>query len=216
MAAPVLLGLTILMLGDSHFASNGYLVTTLQDQLISQGAKVTTYAACGAATGVWVSNGVAPCGTAERVQSGPLVAHPGPAQVPPFDAMVAQVHPNLVIIGGGDVMGGYAQGGFSPEYVGAQVNALIRRIEVQNIPCVWVGPGWGTEGGPYFKTFAKAAAINEFLATHVTYCHYIDSTKLAQPGEWPTFDGQHYTAVGYKKWGAAIDAAILRLAQGKP
>lgn len=29
MASPILAGLTVLMLGDSHFATQGYLITTL-------------------------------------------------------------------------------------------------------------------------------------------------------------------------------------------
>ncbi len=44
-------------------------------------------------------------------------------------------------------------------------------------------------------------------------CRYIDSTKFAQPGEWTTFDGQHYSLPAYQKWGLAIDQAILALAQ---
>lgn len=202
------------MLGDSHFATQGYLATTLQDELIRQGAKVTTYAACGAPSGIWLEAGVAPCGTAERVQSGPLkVDHGKTARVRTLDALVAEVHPNLVVIGGGDTMAGYAQKEFPAQYMNDQVTPLTRRIQAANLPCVWIGPGWGTEGGPYFKTYARARETSEFLASHVAPCRYIDSTRFAQPGEWATFDGQHYTAVGYQKWGMAIDEAIVQLAQ---
>ncbi len=214
MASPILAGLTILMLGDSHFATKGYLVSTLQDALIQQGARVTTEAACGAPTGVWVEAGIAPCGTAERVQSGPVTHNNSDhAKVPPLDKLIADVKPNLIIIGAGDTMAGYAQPSFTTQWVDEQVSELTRKIQAANIPCVWIGPGWGTEGGPYFKTYARVREMNAYLSQHVAPCRYIDSTKFAQPGEWGTFDGQHYTLSGYQKWGAAIGSAILALAE---
>ncbi len=215
MPSLALAGLTILMLGDSHFATQGYLISTLQDALISQGAHVTTYAACGAPTSIWIEAGVAPCGTATRVQSGPVtVDHAKGARVPSFDQLIASVHPNLIIVGGGDTMAGYGQKDFPAQWITGQVQTLTHRIQAANVACVWIGPGWGTEGGPFFKTYAKAQAMSQFLSTHVAPCHYIDSTKMAKPGEWPTFDGQHYSLPGYQKWGTAIDADILELARG--
>ena len=73
----------------------------------------------------------------------------------------------------------------------------------------WLGNG----GGPYFKTYARVKEMNDFLSTHVAPCRYIDSLKFAQPGEWNTFDGQHYSLPGYQKWGTAIDGEIVALAQ---
>jgi hypothetical protein len=214
MASPILAGLTVLMLGDSHFATQGYLITTLQDALISQGAKVTTEAACGAATDVWVSQGVAPCGTAERVESGPVKTNKAAnAHVPAFDEMLQRVHPNLIIIGAGDTMAGYSQAALPTQYIDQNISALTRRIQASGISCVWIGPGWGTEGGPYFKTYARVKLMSDYLSTHVSPCRYIDSLKFAQPGEWTTFDGQHYGLPGYQKWGMAIDQEILALAQ---
>ncbi len=217
MASPIFAGLMILMLGDSHFASPGYLVTTLQDQLIKQGAQVQTEAACGAPASIWVAGGAAPCGSAERVQSGPVkTVAAGKAAVPSLATLVAQLHPNLLVIGAGDTMAGYAQPTLPAAYITQQISGLTREIQALNIPCVWVGPGWGTEGGPYFKNFARAKEMNEFLSTHVAPCRYIDSQQFARPGEWPTFDGQHYTAVGYQKWGLALDGALTQLAQQRP
>ncbi len=216
MASLALAGLTILMLGDSHFATQGYLVTTLQDRLIRQGAHVTTYAACGEPTGIWVSGGAASCGAAMRVQSGPVQAdHGKTAHVPSFDQIIAAVHPNLVIIGAGDTMAGYGQAQFPADWVTRQVHGLTARIQAANLSCIWIGPGWGTEGGPFFKTYAKAQAMDQFLSTHVAPCGFIDSTTLSKPGEWTTFDGQHYTAAGYEKWGAALDAQIVAMVQHK-
>jgi hypothetical protein len=212
MASPIFAGLVILMLGDSHFATQGYLATTLGDALIAQGAKVQSEA-----VSIWVAGGLAPCGAAERIQSGPLkTSPPNKGVVPSLATLAAQVHPNLIIVGSGDTMAGYAQPTFSADYVEQQISGFTRVIRQLNIPCVWIGPGWGNEGGPYFKNFARAKVMSDFLATHVAPCRYIDSQKMAQPGEWPTFDGQHYTAVGYQKWALAIDAELTKLAQTPP
>lgn len=214
MASPILAGLTVLMLGDSHFATQGYLITTLQDALIANGAKVTTEAACGAASGVWASEGAAPCGSAERVQSGSIkINKASNAHVPSFDQLVQQVHPNLIVVGGGDTMAGYSQAQLPLQYIQENVSALTRRIQATGLGCVWIGPGWGTEGGPYFKTYARVQQMSDYLKTHVAPCRYIDSLKYAQPGEWNTFDGQHYSLSSYQKWGQAISADILALAQ---
>ncbi len=216
MASPILAGLTILMLGDSHFATQGYLVTTLQDALIQQGAHVVTEAACGAPASVWAEGGIAPCGYAERVELGPIKKdNSNHAHVPVFETLVAKYHPNLVVIGSGDTMAGYAQAALPAEWIGEQIKDITRRIQAANLPCLWIGPGWGTEGGPYFKNYARVQQINAYLAANVAPCRYIDSTKFAAPGEWPTFDGQHYTLPAYQKWGLALDQQIVALAQAK-
>ena len=169
MASPILAGLTILMLGDSHFATQGYLVTTLQDALIQQGGQGHHGGSLRRAQQhLGRKAGVAPCGTAERVQTGPikkdLSSH---AHVPTLEQLIAQVHPNLIIVGAGDTMAGYSQPTFPAQWIGEQVSALTRRIQASGIPCLWVGPGWGTEGGPYFKTYARVRMMNDYLQTHV-------------------------------------------------
>jgi hypothetical protein len=217
MASPIFAGLVILMLGDSHFATQGYLATTLGDALMAQGAKVQSEAACGSQVSIWVSGGAASCGAAERIQSGPLkVSPPNKGVVPSMATLVAKVHPNLIIVVAGDTMAGYAQPTFSASYVEQQILGFTREIQRLGVPCVWIGPGWGTEGGPYFKNFARVKVMSEFLAAHVAPCRYIDSLQFSQPGEWPTFDGQHYTGVGYQKWALAIDAELTKLAQTRP
>ena len=204
------------MLGDSHFATQGYLVTTLQDALIQQGAKVVTEAACGAPASVWAEAGIAPCGSAERVQSGPIKKDgSNHAYVPAFESLVDKYHPNLIVIGSGDTMAGYAQATLPAQWIGDQIKSITRRIQAANLPCVWIGPGWGTEGGPYFKNYARVREVNAYLPSNVAPCRYIDSTRFAQPGEWSTFDGQHYTLPAYQKWGLAIDQAIVSLVQAK-
>jgi lysophospholipase L1-like esterase len=51
----------------------------------------------------------------------------------------------------------------------------------------------------------------DFLSQIVTPCGYVDSTKFAKPGEWPTVDGQHPTRAGYRKWGADIAEAVVEM-----
>ena len=168
----------------------------------------------GAPSSIWIQGGVAPCGSAERVGSGPVRRNDSKTTpVPTLGEMIAQWHPGLIIVGEGDTMGGYGQPHFPEGWVSGEITALTSRIQAFNVPCVWIGPGWGTEGGPYLKTYARVREASDFLATHVSPCRYIDSLKFAQPGEWSTFDGQHYTRSGYQQWGAAIDRAILALAQ---
>nr|WP_158742294.1 SGNH/GDSL hydrolase family protein [Acidisphaera sp. L21] len=216
MASPLLAGLAILMLGDSHFASQGYLVTTLQDALIAQGASVVTEAACGAPTGVWGTSGSAPCGSAERVQSGPVRKdNSNQAHAVALPDLVAKYHPNLIIIGSGDTIAGYAQPTLPAQWIGEQIQQVTARIQEANLPCIWIGPGWGEEGGPYFKNYARVRQVNTYLAAHVAPCRYIDSTTFAQPGEWKTFDGQHYTLPAYQKWGLDVDQAIVSMVHTK-
>jgi hypothetical protein len=87
----VLMGLSLLILGDSHFGMQNYLITTLQDELIRRGAKVATYSACGSPPSIWLTVRVASCGTAQRVQSSAIAQQTGPnAKTTPVDQLVAQ------------------------------------------------------------------------------------------------------------------------------
>ena len=54
--------------------------------------------------------------------------------------------------------------------------------------------------------------LSGFLSQTVASCRYLDSLKFSQPGEWPTFDGEHLTPDSYRIWGAAIADATIRLA----
>ena len=209
----LLMGLTFLVIGDSHFASPRYLITTLHDALLQRGAKVATYGACGVPAGAWVAPRVTPCGNAVRVERGAIKEENGnKAHSWSVDQLVGQVKPNIVVVGIGDTMAGYNQKVFPKEWITEQVTALTTRLRADNVRCIWVGPGWGTEGGPYFKTFARVKELSDLLSTVVAPCEYIDSLTLSKPGEWSTFDGQHYSAVGYQKWGEALGMAIANSA----
>ena len=75
-------------------------------------------------------------------------------------------------------MAGYAQPALPAEWIGEQIKDITRRIQAANLPCVWIGPGWGTEGGPYFKNYARVRQVNAYLESNVAPCRYIDSTKF--------------------------------------
>jgi lysophospholipase L1-like esterase len=53
--------------------------------------------------------------------------------------------------------------------------------------------------------------LSQFLSQSVAPCLYIDSTRFAQPGQWPTTDGQHLTSTGYKAWGQDIANAVAQM-----
>lgn len=210
----VLAGLSLLILGDSHFGMQNYLITTLQDELVRRGAKVATYSACGSPPSVWLTVRVASCGTAQRIQSGPISQQTGPeAKTTPIDQLVSQNKPGMIVVAMADTIGGYTRPQMPKEDIQEQVSALTDKIRSMNVPCLWVGPSWGTEGGPFMKTFARVDELNKYMATIVSPCTYVDSTALSKPGAWPTFDGQHYTVDGYKAYGSALADAIAKLPQ---
>jgi hypothetical protein len=206
-----LAGLTILVIGDSHMAGRDYLLTALHDQLEAQGANVSSYGMCGASAGDWIYKTTVSCGRGEHHGNQPPVFESNKV-VPTWSLndLIQQNHPNLVVVELADAMAAYGAE-FPRPWIYDQVRALTGRIKADNIACVWVGPIWGNPGPPYFKTEARVKEMSDFLAQNVAPCRYIDSTAFASPGQWPTTDGQHLTASGYRAWGADIAAAIVRL-----
>lgn len=208
----LLAGLTILVIGDSHMVTRDYLITTLHDDLLAQGAQVDSYGMCGANAGDWVYPSTVSCGKAERLgKEGPVISRAASTPTYQIDQVIAKSHPNLIVIEMGDTMAGYGQTSFPQGWIYQQVHALTGRIAAQNIPCVWVGPPWGSEGSTYHKTFARVKEMSEFLSTAVAPCKFIDSTQFSKPNEWPTIDGQHLTNSGYKAWGSDIATALDRM-----
>ncbi|WP_458096738.1 SGNH/GDSL hydrolase family protein [Roseomonas sp. WA12] len=207
-----LAGLSLLVLGDSHWATAGYLVSSLQDQLIARGATVNSFAACGSPPSVWLSVRVASCGTAQRLQRASIENRTGSAaRTVPIEELVRQYRPNLIAVSMGDTIAGYVQPQMPSDSIREEVMALTDRIKRLGIPCVWIGPAWGTEGGPFLKSFARVQEVNALLAQSVAPCAYVDSTKLSRPGEWPTFDGQHFTLDGYRAYGTALAQTIAQM-----
>jgi len=210
-----LAGLVVLIIGDSHMSSRDYLISTLPDALISQGAVVHSYGVCGSNASDWVYRATEPCGRAERHNKDAPRVDGGQVQAWPIDELIAQNHPNLIIVELGDTMAGYGQSSLPQAWIWGQVKSLTRRIKAQNIPCAWVGPPWGSEGTRYHKTFTRVKEMSKFLSQIVAPCEFIDSTAFAAPGDWPTIDGQHLTASGYRSWGDDIAASVVRLVRQK-
>ncbi len=209
----LLAGLVVLVIGDSHMVTRDYLITTLHNDLIAQGATVHSYGMCGTNAGDWVYKTTVSCGRAERHgKAGPTIDRRPRAPGWTVDELVAADHPNLVVVEIGDTMAGYGQQAFPQAWIFGEVRALTAKIAAHNIPCVWVGPPWGNEGSSYHKTFARVKEMSQFLATAVAPCRYIDSTQFSKPGEWPTIDGQHLTSSGYSAWAKGIANSIAQIA----
>lgn len=212
----ILAGVAFLIIGDSHFSTENYLITTLHNGLLQQGAQVETYGACGLTASDWINPRVTPCGTAHRSGAGPVQEYRKGATNWPIDELIDRVKPNVVIVGLGDTMAGYGRRDMPKLWISDNVGDLVDHIKAHNVACIWVGPAWGEEGGASFKTFARVKEMSSFLAKEVSPCIYIDSLALEAPGEWPTFDGMHLTSLGYQQWGAALTTAITKTVAGKP
>jgi hypothetical protein len=204
----LLAGLSILMIGDSHLATPYYLIGTLQDDLIQQGAKVHSIGVCGSTAGDWLISTPGTCGGAERIGKDKAVVRGQAAATTPITKLIATEKPDLVIIVLGDTMAGYTKPDFPKTWAWQQTTSLVKAISSTGTKCAWVGPAWGSEGGKYGKTYARVELMSKFLAVNTTPCTYIDSLKFSKPGQWATTDGQHLTGPGYKLWGDAIAKAL--------
>jgi lysophospholipase L1-like esterase len=125
--------------------------------------------------------------------------------------LLAKHHPNLVIVEAADAMGGYGSPELPKAWIYDQSHALAGRIKAANAACVWVGPVYGDVNSPYHKADDRVRDLSQFLSQSVAPCVYVDSLQFAKPREWPTTDGQHLTAVGYRAWGADIANAVASL-----
>ena len=207
MASVLLAGLTVLVIGDSHLSMPTYLIKSLHDGLMQQGAQVHSLAACGVPAGDWVRAVPATCG-ADRVGKAAPTTVGKEAKTTPIKDLVAADKAKLVIVVMGDTMAGYKQD-FPKVWIWQQVTTLSKEIAKTGASCVWVGPAWGTEGGPFGKNFARVQQMSNLLASTVAPCEYIDSLKFSKQGQWPTSDGQHFTAAGYDLWGSEIVKNVL-------
>lgn len=205
----LLAGLTVLIIGDSHMSTPGYLISTLHDDLTSQGAQVISMGACGVASGEWILKTHSPCGGAIRIKDEPVKVLTGKAAVTtPLPELLKTYKPNLLVVVNGDTMAGYNQPTLPKTWIWQQVSTLTKHIKSAGVACAWVGPAWGTEGGKFGKTYARAKEMSTYLSEIVAPCSYIDSLTMSGQGEWSTTDGQHFSNSGYKAWGSAIANAI--------
>lgn len=209
--AGLLSGLTILIIGASQFAHEGYLITTLHNDLMAQGATVVTYGACGTAPHAFLEpEPVHGCGTAVHIGNDPVVSTPlgkNPWSWRVTD-LIHQYHPQLVLIGIADTMADYKKPTMSELFIKSEVSNLVKTISAENVGCIWLGTSWGTEGGFMGKNFARVKYLSQVISENVMPCEYIDSLKLEKPGEWTTYDGQHHTPDGYVAWAKALVPVI--------
>ncbi|MFZ5579276.1 MAG: SGNH/GDSL hydrolase family protein [Pseudomonadota bacterium] len=215
-ATAALAGLTFLVIGESHMATPHYLMNPLHEQLVEQGAKVHSIGVCGASPMKWIKPAPTDCGRAERIDNEPANAVLGNAEGVVLKDVMTQDKTNVILVVIGDTIGSYANPEFPKSWAYQEVTALTRVIKETGAQCYWAGPGWGQGGKRFNKEPELVKRVNDFLAENVAPCTYIDSTKLSQPGDWKTTDGQHYTAKYYKAWAQGITESILANPPKKP
>jgi hypothetical protein len=203
-----LAGLIILAVGDSHMV---YMASPLHEALAQEGAVVNAYGMCGAMPGDWLTRTTTQC-SAERHDTGPAIQKNQSTPSWLLTDLIAKDHPNLVVIELGDNMAGYGTLQTLPrDFIADQVNQFLAPIKARNLPCLWIGPPWGNDTQAYHKTTTRLKELSQFLSQVVAPCAYIDTSSFAQPGEWPTLDGEHLTQPAYHKWSLDIAGAIVRL-----
>jgi hypothetical protein len=205
----MLLGAAVLMIGDSHLSKPDYLIGPLHDELTRQGAVVHSLSACGVVADDWLRSVKALCG-AERIGKSAVMLSGSNASTRPVKSLMTTDKTQLVIVVMGDTMAGY-KAEFPRAWAWQQVTSLSKEIASTGTPCIWVGPAWGSEGGQYGKTYARAKVMSDFLAANVAPCRYIDSLQLSKPGAWVSNDGQHFNANGYLAWSQGIARAMADL-----
>jgi len=213
-----LVGLVILVIGDSHIATQGQFNNFLHESLVEQGAEVNTFGVCSSVPDDWLQPSEGPCGRGERHGSGPAqLSKTGSVQGWLLPNLIARYKPNLVVVEMGDTLAGYGAAPDLPKAsITKQVNDLLEPIKTAKIGCIWIGPPWGTEGGVYKKTFARVKAVSDYLSQIVAPCRYVDSLQASAPGAWPTVDGVHFTPNGTRLWDNYIIGSIDKIAPELP
>jgi hypothetical protein len=202
----ILEGLTILMIGSSHLAKPGYLISTLHDQMQNSGAQMHTIGVCGSLPSAWVMQGKGNCGSAERLGDGPIKINIGEsAKNHNLNQLIkATPQKKVLIVVMGDTLANYSAPNLSIPFVKMEVNHITAVVKESQINCFWVGPSWGTEGGSSKKSHKRVEQLSNLLSESVGPCKYIDSLKMFSPNQLATVDGQHYTSKGYDLWGKQL------------
>lgn len=213
MVNAALAGLVVLVIGDSHLANKDFLLSSLQDDLLNQGAIVHSYGVCGSQPNDWVKQSELPCGRGERHNADqPIIDNSPKVKTWSLEKLIDEHHPDLLIVELGDNMGGYGvQPALPTDWISLETQEMVKPVEAHHLPCIWVGPPWGSEGGTSKKTFARVQELSSYLSQNVYPCRYVDSLRFSQPGQWATFDGEHLMPDSYRIWGADIADATVRL-----
>lgn len=207
MAASALLGLSLLVIGESHMSANDYLINPLHDELTKQGALVHSVGACGASAGDWLKTIQVPCG-GDRKGSQKAVFKGRDATTTPIQQLIAADKPDVVVIILGDTMASYGKP-FPQTWAWQSVTNLTKAVTATNTACIWVGPAWGSSGGKYLKSDDRVKYMSTFLKNNVAPCTYVDSLSFSKPGEWKTLDGEHLAPSGYKAWSHGITESVV-------
>jgi hypothetical protein len=213
-----LAGLAILLIGDSHIAATGYFNDPLHDGLVDSGASVHSFGVCGEPPAAWTDPIPIICGRGERHGREPAkISGDRSLRGWKLSDLIDQYHPNLVVIELGDTVAGY---GVTPnlprDVIGYQVPRLLEPVKAHDLPCIWIGPPWGTDGGPYKKTNARVKELSDYLSQIVAPCHYIDSLKFSRPGQWATTDGIHLKEEPAQIWDDDLIRSIVAIARKLP
>ena len=124
MANALLAGLTVLMIGDSHLTTSDYLISSLHDNLVRQGAAVHSLGICGANAADWIVATKGTCGGAERKDRGKAERLGAAASTVPIRTLIERDKPNLVIVVMGDTMAGYKNPDLPKSWIWQQVSGL--------------------------------------------------------------------------------------------
>lgn len=213
-----LAGLVILIVGDSHIAATSFFNDPLQDALVGQGAQVHSFGVCAADASAWINPAPIVCGRGERHNGEPAkIATQPTLRGWALPELIGRYKPNLVIVELGDTLAGYGVMPTLPRpLIDEQVHELLIPIKARGLPCIWIGPPWGTDGGAYKKTNARVKEVSDYLAQVVAPCRYIDSLVAAPPGRWATRDGIHLTLQATADWDNYLVRSIDQIAETLP
>ena len=201
-----LAGLSFLIIGESHMLYK--FPDFLHQDLYAQGAAhVHTIGACGASAGDWIKPRTVDCG-AEKKDKEPTKAYGPTMRTQPIRQLLDADKPDVIVVIIGDTMGSYANELFPKAWAWQSITSLTKAIAASKTTCVWVGPAWGQPGGKYDKNNDRVERAVQFLSRNVAPCTYVNSLDFAKPGQWRTFDGQHFKDEGYEAWSKAIVGAI--------
>jgi hypothetical protein len=205
-------GLVLLVIGDSHIAAGDFFNNALHNALLAQGANVHSFGVCSSTAENWLQPLTVICGGGER-HNGQAArpAQNGATEPWAIGSLIAQYHPDIVIVELGDAMADYPAAATLPrDRIASEVKLLSGAISARNVPCMWVGPTWGTEGGPLKKSFTRVKELTDVLSHTVSPCRFIDSLAFSRPGEWATKDGVHLTVSSYSLWADKLEGAIVQ------
>ena len=103
-----LAGLVMLIIGDSHIASQERFNNPLHDELVNQGAAVHTFGVCNSSPDDWIVPAAIVCGRGERHNAGPaILRYQHSLRGWALPELIVRYNPNLVVIELGDTMAGY-------------------------------------------------------------------------------------------------------------